>query len=371
MMQIAPFALERYFAQHEFSARFLLCSSDCEALLLSELLALADSESMRLWQDLALGYTQSAGHPLLREAIAATYREVSPEEILIVAPEEGIFLLMHALLAPGDHVICTVPAYQSLHEVARAIGCRVSTWAPREGQRWHFDLGQLEDMLRPNTRLVVINFPHNPTGHLPAPEDFAALAGLLRQRDIHLLSDEMYRFMEIAPRTPLPAGCEIYARALTLGGLSKAYGLAGLRMGWVVSHDRAVLKRMALLKDYTTICASAPSEILALMALRSRETILSRQQQRLQRNLAILDTFFTEHPHIFSYIRPEGGSICFPRLLIPQDAEAFCAEVLRQTGILLAPGHLFQHGNRHVRVGFGRENMPGVITRLRHYLARH
>ena len=190
-MQLPSFELERYFARYEFSARWLLSSSDCEALAMEELLAMADAESRRLWDALKLGYTESAGHPRLREMIAGTYDDLMPDDVLVAAPEEAILLAMQALLKPGDHLVCTYPGYQSLYEVPRAIGCRVDFWEPEEGDRWAFDVDRLAGVLQPGTRLVVVNFPHNPTGALPPPEQFAAMVDLLREGGIPLFGDEM------------------------------------------------------------------------------------------------------------------------------------------------------------------------------------
>ena len=368
--RIAPFALERYFALHEFSARYLLSSSDCESLSMSELLAMADAETSRLWQALKLGYTESAGHPLLRQAIAQLYEGIDADEILVVVPEEGIFLLMHALLEPGDHVVCTFPAYQSLHEVARSIGCDVSTWVPDEGCGWQFDVNKLEAALRPTTSLVVVNFPHNPTGAVPTEADFEAIIDLVRRRGIRLLSDEMYRYLELDGGSTLPAGCELYEGALTLAGLSKAFGLPGLRIGWLASRDRAALERVAALKDYTTICSSAPSEILAIMALRSRRAIIGQQLQRVRKNLALLDQFFASYEDCFRWNRPAGGSICFPRMLCVPDTAQFCARLLEEAGIMLVPSALFQFGDHHVRIGFGREDLLLVLDEFAQYLDR-
>lgn len=178
-MKITPFELERYFAKHEFTARYLLSSSDCEALTMSELLAMADTETTWLWDGLSLGYTETLGHPVLRETIADMYDGLGANDILVVVPEEGIFLVMHVLLEPGDHVVCTFPAYQSLYEVARSIGCDISTWEPIEERSWHFDVEQLEEKLRSNTKLVVTNFPHNPTGYIPTKADFQALINII------------------------------------------------------------------------------------------------------------------------------------------------------------------------------------------------
>ena len=164
MMPIETFALERYFARYEFSARYLLSSSDCESLSMAALLDTANHDLRQQWDNLKLGYTDSQGHPELRAAAASLYAGFQAEDILVAAPEEAIFLLMHALLAPGDHVVCTFPGYQSLYAVARSIGCRISFWTPEESQGWRFDPRQLEKRLENDTRLVVANFPHNPTG---------------------------------------------------------------------------------------------------------------------------------------------------------------------------------------------------------------
>ena len=224
-MKITPFAIERYFAKYEFTAQYLLSSSDCESFSLSEVLKMADSETRQLWNQLKLGYTETLGHPVLRQAIAEIYNGVHMEDIIVVVPEEGIFLLMNAILEPGDHVVCTFPAYQSLYEVARSIGCEISKWEAEESKGWQFDVEQLKKKLKNNTKLLVVNFPHNPTGYVPPFEDYEALVDLARQKNIHLLSDEMYRFLEISNGSTLPAACELYDQAFSLCGLSKTFGL--------------------------------------------------------------------------------------------------------------------------------------------------
>lgn len=367
-MKIEPFALERYFARHEFSARYFLSSSDCEALTMAQLLRTADPQTMALWENLKLGYTETPGHTALREAVAESYDGLTVDDILVVVPEEGIFLLMNALLRPGDHVVCTFPGYQSLYEIARHIGCTVDTWQPDEDRGWHFDVGELESMLRPDTRLIVVNFPHNPTGFLPTFGEYAEIVELARSRGAYLFSDEMYRYLEVDKNTTLPSACELYGRAFSLFGLSKSFGLPGLRVGWMASRHRSGLQRMTMLKDYTTICASAPSEILAIMALKSRKSIISGHRERLLNNLTVLDRFFAEYADCFHWVRPLGGSICFPRLKIDQGAEAFCDTLVEKTGIMLVPSTLFGYGDTHIRIGFGRESLPDVIDRFAGYL---
>jgi aspartate/methionine/tyrosine aminotransferase len=370
MMKIEPFALERYFATHEFSARYLLSSSDCESLSLLELVEMAHKDRVELWIDLKLGYTESQGHPRLRQEIAGTYRDIDSDEILGVIPEEGIFLLMHALLEPGDHIVCTFPGYQSLYEIARSIGCGVSFWEPVEENGWFFDPQQLEYLVTDKTRLIVMNFPHNPTGYLPDREDYLAMLEIASKRGIHVLSDEMYRYLEVSEEDLLPAGCEIYERAISLSGLSKAYGLPGLRIGWTVSKDRDLLRRMMALKDYTTICASAPSEVLAIFALSNREQIIAQQRQRVIRNLELLDRFFDSFKDMFDWRRPRAGSIGFAKMKLSGGAQKFCEAAVIEAGIMIAPSTVFNYGDDHIRLGFGREDLPEVLDVFSAYL-RH
>jgi aspartate/methionine/tyrosine aminotransferase len=368
MMKIEPFALERYFARHEFSAEYLLSCSDCEALHLEELLEMADTESMRLWENLKFGYTETLGHPVLRESIASIYEGINADDILVTVPEEGIFLTMQALLEPGDHVICTFPGYQSLHELARSMGCRVTMWESEERSGWRFSVDHLENLIRDDTKLVVVNFPHNPTGFVPTRDEYSSVVDLVRQRNAYLLSDEMYRFLEVEPGSTLPAGCELYDKAISLFGLSKTFGLPGLRIGWISTRDHDVIERMSLLKDYITICNSAPSEILGLIAVRCRERIIARHQARIRKNMEVLEAFFAKQHKVFSWNRPLGGSVCFPRMLLFEDTFEFCEKLIRETGIMLVPSRLFQYGDHHVRTGFGRRNLPEAVELLSDYL---
>jgi aspartate/methionine/tyrosine aminotransferase len=335
---------------------------------MEELLESADAQSLGLWENLKLGYTDSSGHPVLREAIADIYKSVAADDILVVTPEEGIFLAMQALLGPGDHIVCTFPGYQSLYELARSMGCNVSLWKPDEERGWHFSLRRLENLIRDDTKMVIVNFPHNPTGYMPSHAGYTSLVDVVRQSGAYLFSDEMYRFLELDREATLPAGCDVYRRAISLSGLSKSFGLPGLRIGWVATRDHNILEQMRLLRDYTTICNSAPSEILGLMAVRDRVNIIARQMARIRKNIKILDDFFSKHSDCASWNRPLGGSICFPRMSLTADTSEFCETLIGETGIMLVPSKIFQFGNHHVRIGFGREDFPEIIARFSAYI---
>jgi len=364
-VRIAEFALERFFARWEFAVRHLLCASDVEGYPMADLLALADTESRDLWDNLRLGYTESTGHPLLRAEIASLYDGIAADDVLVFAgAEEAIFCLSNVLLGPGDHAIVTWPGYQSLYEVGRAAGADVTLHELREEDAWDLDPERLIAALRPATRLVVVNAPHNPTGMLPTQAQWSRLTGELARRGIHLLADEVYRYLEFDEADRLTAGADTSERGISLGVMSKSFAMAGLRVGWLATRDRDLLARCAAFKDYTTICSSAPSEILALIGLRARETVLARSRTIIDTNLRLLDAFFADHRDRFSWVRPLGGSIGFPRLLDDEPIDAFAARLVETEGVLLLPGSQFGHPGNHFRIGFGREDLPEALARL-------
>jgi aspartate/methionine/tyrosine aminotransferase len=370
-MRLAEFALERYFARWEFSVEHLLCASDVEGWSMADLLELADDETWAMWRDLGLGYTESTGHPLLRAEIAEMYEKLGPDDVLVFAgAEEAIFCLSNVLLGPGDHAIVTWPGYQSLHEVGRAAGAEMGLHELREEQRWGLDVERLIGAIRPNTRLVVVNAPHNPTGMLPTHAEWARLTDALSDRRIHLLADEVYRFLEVDERTRLLPGADAYPRGVSLGVMSKSFALAGLRIGWLATRDRDLLDRCARFKDYTTICSAAPSEVLALIALRARDRVLARSRRIVADNLVLLHDFFRRRADRFSWIPPRGGSTAFPRLLGETPVDDFAANLVEAEGVLLLPASQFGYPGNHFRLGFGREDLPQALARLEAYLDR-
>jgi len=367
-MQLPPFKLERYFAKYEFNTEYLLCSSDCEAMSIADLLAF-EPDAVEKFQQVWLGYTESQGSPALRKEICKLYETIQPERVLVHAgAEEAIFLFMRAMLRDSDHVIAHTPSYQSLAEVAKGIGCDVSPWVAREENGWALDLDELRGLLRPTTKAIVINTPHNPTGYLMPRADFDELNRFARENNLLLFSDEVYRESEYDPATRLPAGCDYGDHAVSLGVTSKTYGLAGLRIGWIATHNRTVYERMAALKDYTTICNSAPSEFLAELAMRHRQRLAARNIGIIQHNLSVVDDFFTRHADLFSWVRPRAGSMGFPKLL-KGNIDEFCDSLVTEAGVLLLPGSMYDDTGNHFRLGLGRKNLPEAIVRFEEFLS--
>ncbi len=370
-MRIDDFELERFFARHEFAVRHLLCASDVEGWPMAELLALADDESRGLWDRLTLGYTESSGHPLLRREIAGLYAGIEPDEVLVFSgAEEAIFCAANVLLGPGDHAIVTWPAYQSLHEVARATGADVTLHELHASEGWALDPDRLRAQVRPETRLIVVNVPHNPTGMIPSAATFDAVAEIAAEAGATLLSDEVYRFLEQDPADRLPAGADIGRHGVSVGVMSKSFALAGLRIGWLATHDARLLDAAARFKDYTTITNSGPAEILALVALRARDRVLARSRAITDPNLALFDAFLERRAADFSWVRPRGGSIGFPALTAAMPIGAFAEHLLEAEGVLLAPGSVFGHPGNHFRIGFGRAGFAEGLERLESFTRR-
>jgi aspartate/methionine/tyrosine aminotransferase len=361
-VRIADFTLERYFARWEFAVRHVLCASDVEPVALSELLALADDDSRHRWETLRLGYTESLGLPALRAEIAALYPGLSADDIITFAgAEEGVFLSMHALLGPGDHAVVVWPAYQSLHEVARSAGADVSL-VPLDPRDWSLDVDAVASAMRPNTKVIVINSPHSPTGAQLSPDQLHRLIAIAELHGAFLFSDEVYRFLEY-DAAPLPPAASCSSRGISLGVMSKAFGLAGVRIGWLAMRDQSLRANTAKLKDYTTICSAAPSEVLSLAALRAKDVLLSRTREIVSTNLAVLEDFFRRNTDRFAWVRPRAGSVAFPKLL-EGDVDDFAARLVEREGVLILPASQFGYPGNHFRLGFGRRDMPEALRIL-------
>lgn len=370
LMKIKPFELERYFAKYEFSVQYLLSSSDCDGMKMTDLLKLADPEAKQLWDELTLGYTESQGLPQLREEIAKLYQGITADDVLVAAPEECIFIAMNALLEDGDNIICTYPGYQSLYEIAQSLGCSVTKWEPQEDANWQFDPEFLRSSITPKTKLIIVNFPHNPTGSLPDKAVFDEIVAIAKEKNICLFSDEMYRFLEYNEEDRLTSAVEVYDNAISLFGMSKTFGLAGLRIGWVVTKNRTIYKNMTTLKDYTTICSSAPSELLALIGLRAKETIIADNLNKIEHNLDLLEQFFAKHSDTFSWAKPKAGTICFPKLLLDMNATDFCKKVVEDAQLMVLPSSVYGYDDKHIRIGFGRQDMPEALDILEQWLIK-
>jgi aspartate/methionine/tyrosine aminotransferase len=355
-LSLPDFQLEIFFSRWEFAARHNLAASDAETLTIAELLEYGDREA---FEALPLSYAPTWGTPELLDAVSALYESVAPEHVLAFAgAEEAMFWALQELLGPGDHTVVTVPNYQSMESLTIASGADVDGLVLRGEDGWALDLDALEALLRPSTRVVAVNFPNNPTGARPSRETFLRLVRLCDERGIRLFSDEVYRGLEA---DALPQAADLSERALSLNVMSKAYGLPGLRIGWLACRDRALLERLERRKHYTTICNAVPSEHLAALALRNGEAIRARNRAIVAENVPVFEAFFAARP--VEWEPPQGGCVCFPRLTTGEPTSTFCRRLVEEAGVILLPADVFASELGEVpadrfRLGAGRRD-PG------------
>jgi aspartate/methionine/tyrosine aminotransferase len=376
-MSILPdFRLETYLAKWEFAARYHMTASDAEGLSLADLLALAEPHDREAFEQLWLGYLPPVGTRELRAAIASTYESVTDDQILTFAGGgEAIYVATYALLEYGDHAIVVTPTYQSLETLALSL-CAVTGIALDATRKWGLDLDQVRAAIRPNTKLLVVNFPNNPTGKILASSDFARLIEICREHGLWLLSDEIYRLMERDPAMRQPAAADRYERALSVSVMSKVYGLPGLRIGWIATRDRHLLQRMEKIKHYLSICNSAPSEALAVIALKASDRILDRNRGLIEANLPRVTQLFAEFPTLFEWETPDGGTVGYPRYKGRDGVEMFTRRLVEEASVLLLPASIFHSELTPLpadrfRIGFGRSFVPVGLDVMRDWLRRN
>ncbi|QRY68751.1 pyridoxal phosphate-dependent aminotransferase [Ensifer sp. PDNC004] len=376
MTTLPDFRLETHFSRWEFSARHHMTASDSQTTSMRDLLALADAEDRAAWDNITLGYTETYGAPALRAAIAATYDGLTAADILCFAgAEEGLYCAMLALLGADDHAIVTVPNYQSMETLPVTIAGAVTGVPLRPENNWRLDIADVRAALKPNTKLICVNFPNNPTGAIADQETFAALATLCAERGIHLFSDEVYRGLERDASLRLRQAAELFERGISLNVMSKAYGLPGLRIGWIACRDHALLERMEKMKHYLSICNSRPSEVLATIALKGRAVILDRNRALVAANLERLGAFFAEFPDLYEWRAPDGGCVGFARYLGADGVESHCRGLVEEAGVLLLPSSLFVSdllpvATDRFRVGFGRKDIEIGLDAWRRHIRR-
>ncbi|HEY3313868.1 MAG TPA: aminotransferase class I/II-fold pyridoxal phosphate-dependent enzyme [Bacillota bacterium] len=353
-MRLAPFALERWFDQYEFRVEHHISASCAAATNTAELLALAGPEARQTYLGLSLDYIETGGTAAYREAVASWYDRIGPDDVqATLGAAEAIFILMNTITGPGDRLIVENPNYQSLAEVARAAGAEVLDWPLRPENQWRPDLDELAGLLdKGGVKAVVINHPHNPTGAILTRDEQAGILAMAEAAGARLISDEVYRGLIYDPTDVLPPAADLSERAVSIGDLTKPFGLGGLRAGWIATRDHAVLEACAEMHDYMALCGAAPSEFLAAIALKHRETLLARKMSVARTNREAFRAVVARHPDKLSWVPPKGGVTAFPAYSARVDSRTFCRGLVERANTLLLPGAVYGVEGRF-RIGFG------------------
>jgi len=369
-MKIAPFETEHFFARYEFNTPYQLCNSDCESISIAELLSLAGGSPDQFGRE-RLVYTDSRGHPELRKSIASMHISTAADDVIVLGtPVEGIYLTARALLDPGDEVIVLTPAYDALIKMfEHVVGeIRVRKWAFKPGDKyWELDLEDLRKLITPKTKMMVVNFPHNPTGYLPTVKFQESLASLAEEHGLWLFCDEMYFGLVHSGTSPIPSAADVTKNSIVLSGLSKTYGLPGLRCGWLIVQNKALRDNIMNWKYYTSICPPVPTEYLATAALKVREILRDRNITRIEQHLELADAFFARWPELFTWRRPMAGSTALVGYHVPS-VRAVSEKLAIEEGILIQPGGMLGSDDQHMRIGLGRGNFAEVLSRFEDWL---
>lgn len=356
-MRIETFALERWMTRWETEVAFDLAESGIKPLTVEELLQLGGREvSLDGMLQLSLGYSEARGTEELRALIASLYQNLSPDEVLVTTGAiEANFLLFNVLLNPGDHVVVVDPAYQQLQSVPRAIGCDVSLWRLRPENGFSYDLDELRTLVTTKTRLIVINTPHNPTGAVLTDEQQREVYRLAESVGATLMGDEAYRWLTLPDREPFAGPVrDIGARGVSVGTLSKPFGLPGLRIGWIASTSDIVQACWAQ-RDYVSLSPGKLNDYLATIAIREREKVFARTHEIASRNLRYLAQWIHQREDLVDWVEPRGGLLGLLHYNIDLPSLELADRLAEEASVMLAPGSAF--GYEHfLRIGIGGDH---------------
>lgn len=357
-MKIEPFALERWLTRHELHVRYDIAESGILPLTVNDLLGYASPEerTATLEQLLALplGYNEAVGTHALRTMLAATYAQCDPANVLVTTGAiEANFLLFNVLLDAGDHVIAPYPAYQQLYSVPRAIGCDVALWRIRPENDFRYDVDELEQLLTPKTRLIVLNTPHNPTGAMIPVEDLRRIYALADRVGAFVLCDEAYRWLAVPGGGEFaPPIFDLGERGISVGTLSKPFGLPGLRVGWMVAPQEIVARCWAM-RDYVSLSPGKLNDALAVLALKHREQIISRNSAIIAANLAAAQAWIDVHVDLLAWQPPRGGLLALLHYNLNLPSLVLADKLAAEYSVMLAPGSAFGY-EQYLRIGIGQ-----------------
>lgn len=357
-VKIEPFLLERWMTRHETHVAYDIAESGILPLSVNDLLDFESPGDRAMTVErllsLPLGYSEARGTLELRTALAATYSRANGDHILVTTGAiEANFLLFNALLDPGDHVIAPYPAYQQLYSVPKAIGCDVSLWRVGPETNYRYDLDSFERLVTPRTRVIVLNTPHNPTGAMIPPDEARRVYSLAESVGATVIGDEAYRWLDIPDGDRFaPPMFDLGVNGVSVGTLSKPFGLPGLRIGWIAASPDLV-QRCWGLRDYISLSPGRLNDQLAQLAITHRDRIISRNRRIVAANLATVHRWMAERADFLAWTPPRGGLLALVKYDLPIGSLELSDRLATEFSVMLAPGSAFGY-EHHLRLGIGQ-----------------
>ena len=355
-MKIRPFAVEEWMNAYETGARCNIAETCVNSISVDELFRLCGEDSTAFWKQFSarrLTYGDIEGAPVFREGICRLYKTLKPEEVITTHGAAGAnHHVFYSLVEPGDRVISIMPTYQQLYSIPESYGAevRLLNLTPENG--YLPALEQLRELAVPGTKLICVNNPNNPTGALMSTELLREIVEIAKSVDAYVLCDEVYRHL-----TQEDVWCEsivdLYEKGISVSSMSKVFSLAGLRLGWIATHDEALRGALLSHRDYNHISCGMFDEALAAVALRHCDVILERNRGIVRENLAVLDAWVQSEPRIH-YQKPRAGTTALVYYDYAPDSYAFCTRMYHETGAFVTPGDCFEQP-KSMRIGYASD----------------
>lgn len=367
-MHIRPFIMEEWYKKYRPFVTYNLADSGVRDLTVGEIFELCN-EDTEILNQIKLEYKDSRGSEELREAISQTYISVKPENILVTTTtSEALFIVFNEILNAGDTVIIEFPAFQSLYEIPRALGCNVKFLELKPEEGYLPNISQFKKLIDTKTKLIVINNPHNPTGSTLSSEELLKIWEIAESRGAYLLADEHYRFLPLDGTGIVPSMVDLDDKVIGAGSITKCFGMIGLRMGWLIGPQE-LLQRCRHYKDYLTHVLSPISDFISTMVIKNREVVLKKNIQMMRKNVNVFESFISHYNDILSWVPPKGGAVCFPKYNLDISSDQFCKGLIDQENVFLLPGSCFEKEG-FFRMCLGVENrlFAEAIERMDRYL---
>ncbi len=368
-MDLKPFLLDMWLDTYEHGIEFNLASSTGPSWTLNEILSLAGDEERQLFLNHKVVYSRPAGAEGLRAAIAEMQQVDAGKVQVVTGASEALLVLMWLAAEPGGNVILPQPGFTTFSALPESLGLETRYYAVRKENGFAIDIEEIKKLTDRNTKLVLINNPHNPTGATMSDAELDILHEHTSSRGIQLISDEVYHpiYHSIYQGQPAKSAARL-PHATVIHDFSKAFPLAGVRTGWMIEHDPKRRERYWNARAYFSVSNNTSGEMLAEIAMRHRDTVLGKTQKTATENLRQLDAFMSQHREMIGWIPPRGGMTAFPWLLSGENSRAFC-QAAAERGILLVPGDCFGEPS-HFRLGFAAitERFPEALNRLGEFI---
>lgn len=371
-MKIKPFAVEEWMNAWEVGAKYNIAETCVDSISMNELFELTGEDKTEFLNRLCarrLSYGDIEGLPEFRKGVCGLYKTLNIEDIVPTHGASGAnHHVFYSLISPGDRVVSIMPTYQQLYSIPESYGADVQILHLSKENNYLPDLEKLRRLVTPKTKMICINNPNNSTGALMSEQILREIVEIARSADAWILCDEVYRHLSQEDGW-CPSIVDLYEKGISVSSMSKVFSLAGLRLGWIATHDMSVVKSCLSHRDYNLVSCGVFDEMLAAVALKHRDKLLERSRKIVRENLQILDDWVGSEPHV-SYVKPKAGTTALVYYDLDISSYEFCEEMYKKTGAFVTPGDCFEvpHSMR-IGYAYGKQDLIDGLKAISEYIA--